>query len=285
MLPYKRNAEIMPGGELPPGISRYALGVEYDGSAYHGWQRLSGRTEPTVQAEIERALSFVANESVQITCAGRTDAGVHATNQVVHFDTLAERQEKAWVMGGNTQLPAGIRLKWARPVIPQFHARFSARSRTYRYLIANTPAQPAIAAGQCLWIRKPLDVERMRQAAARCLGERDFSSVRGAHCQAKSPVRTLYRFDVQAVNGWIVAELQGNAFLHHMVRNLMGLLLPVGLGQKSPDWVSDVLAARDRRVAGKTEKAGALYLVGVGYDRDYGLPAVAKGPFMLPEQL
>lgn len=284
MLPYKRNTEIMPGGELPAGISRYALAVEYDGAGYHGWQRLSGRSEPTVQAEVERALSFVANEPIQITCAGRTDAGVHATNQIVHFDTQAIRTEKAWVLGGNSQLPAGIRIKWAQPVVPQFHARFSARARTYRYLIANTQSQPAISSNQCLWIRKPLDVAAMQQAAAHLVGEHDFTSVRGAHCQAKSPVRRLYSVDLHEVNGWIVTELHGNAFLHHMVRNIMGLLVPVGMGTKSPDWVADVLASRDRTQAGKTEKAGALYLVGVGYDRDYGFPAHPKGPFMLPEQ-
>lgn len=283
MLPYKRNAEIMPGAELPAGISRYALAVEYDGAGYHGWQRLTGRNEPTVQAAVERALSFVANEPIQITCAGRTDAGVHATNQIVHFDTTAVRDEKAWMLGGNSHLPAGIRIKWASPVIPQFHARFSARARTYRYLIANTPAPPAISSNQCLWIRKPLDVAAMQQAAAYLVGEHDFTSVRGAHCQAKSPVRTLYSVNLHDVNGWVVTELHGNAFLHHMVRNIMGLLVPVGMGVKPAEWVAEVLAAKNRSLAGKTEKAGALYLVRVGYDRDYGFPLHAKGPFMLPD--
>jgi tRNA pseudouridine38-40 synthase len=148
----------MPGGSLPPGISRFALAVEYCGSRYHGWQRLAGRSEPTVQAALEQALSFVAAEPITVVCAGRTDAGVHATNQIVHFDAAAQRDEKAWVMGVNSQLPADIRVRWARPVPATFHARFSARARTYRYLIANTAAQPAIAAGQCLWVRKPLDV-------------------------------------------------------------------------------------------------------------------------------
>jgi len=273
----------MPGGSLPPGISRFALAVEYCGTRYHGWQRLAGRHEPTVQAALEQALSFVAAETITVVCAGRTDAGVHATNQIVHFDTVAQRDEKAWVMGVNSQLPADIRVRWARPVSADFHARFSARARTYRYLIANTAAQPAIAAGQCLWVRKSLDLAAMQQAAQYCLGEHDFSSVRGSSCQAKSPVRTLHQFEFLNINEWIVAELRGNAFLHHMVRNLMGLLIPVGLGYKKPEWVRDVLALRDRKQGGKTEAPQALYLVKVDYDKDYGFPALAKGPFMLAD--
>jgi tRNA pseudouridine38-40 synthase len=282
---YRRNAEIMPGGELPSGMMRYALAVEYRGDRYHGWQRLAGRHEPTVQAALEQALSFVAAEAITVVCAGRTDAGVHATNQIVHFDTVAERDEKAWVLGVNSQLPTDIRVRWARPVAAEFHARFSARARTYRYLIANTPSQPAIAREQCLWVRKPLDVSAMQTAANFCLGEHDFSSVRGASCQAKSPVRTLHTFTVAPVQNWLVVELCGNAFLHHMVRNLMGLLLPVGVGNRHPEWVRDILALRDRKQAGKTEAPGALYLVKVDYDRDYGFPLMEKGPFMLPDTI
>lgn len=273
----------MPGGSLPPGISRYALAIEYRGDHYHGWQRLTGRSEPTVQAALEQALGFVAAEPITVVCAGRTDAGVHATSQIVHFDTAVERPDKAWVLGGNSRLPDDIRIKWAQPVSAQFHARFSARARTYRYLIANTPAQPAIASRQCLWVRRPLDVAAMQQAAAYCLGEHDFSSVRGASCQAKSPVRTMHSLTITPVQEWLVVELCANAFLHHMVRNLMGLLLPVGLGNRKPEWVRDVLALRDRKVAGKTEAPGALYLVKVDYDKDYGFPAMTKGPFMLPD--
>jgi tRNA pseudouridine38-40 synthase len=273
----------MPGGSLPPGISRYALAVEYCGERYHGWQRLAGTDLPSVQAALERALSYVANEPVKVVCAGRTDAGVHATNQIVHFDTAAVRQPKAWTMGGNTHLPADIRIKWACPVEQGFHARFSARARTYRYLIANTKAPPAIAGKQCLWVRKPLDVDAMQQAANYCLGEHNFNAVRSSICQAKNPVRTLYSFAITPVNGWLVTEISGNAFLHHMVRNLMGLLLPVGLHEQKPEWVRDVLASCDRKQAGKTEAAAALYLVKVDYDKDYGLPLMAKGPFMLPD--
>ena len=273
----------MPGGSLPPGISRFALAIEYCGSCYHGWQRLAGRSEPTVQAALEQALSFVAAEPITVVCAGRTDAGVHAINQIVHFDTIAQRDEKAWVMGVNSQLPADIRVRWARPVTATFHARFSARARTYRYLVANTSAQPAIAAGRCLWVRKPLDIVAMQHAANFCLGEHDFSSLRGSSCQAKSPVRTLHQFEFSRVNDWVIAELRGNAFLHHMVRNLMGLILPVGLGYKKPEWVRDVLALRDRKQGGKTEAPGALYLVKVDYDQDYGFPVSSKGPFMLSD--
>ncbi len=282
---YRRNAEIMPGGSLPPGISRYAAAIEYRGDHYHGWQRLSGRDEPTVQAELERALSFVAAEPVTVICAGRTDSGVHATNQVVHFDTSADRPDKAWVLGGNTRLPPDIRIKWAQPVEPVFHARFSARARTYRYLIANTVSQPAIAESQCLWVRKPIDVIAMQKGANYCIGEHDFSSVRGSSCQAKSPVRTMHSLTITRINDWLVVELCANAFLHHMVRNLMGLLLPVGLGNRPPEWVRDVLALRDRKQSGKTEAAGALYLVKVAYDKDYGFPQMARGPFMLPDHL
>ena len=281
---YRRNAEIVPGGNLPPGIFRFALAIEYRGNHYHGWQRLTGHVElATVQAALERALSFVAAEPITVVCAGRTDAGVHATNQIVHFDTVAQRDEKAWVMGVNAQLPADIRVRWVRPVTAEFHARFSARARTYRYLIANTPTAPAIADGQCLWVRKPLDIAAMQQAANYCLGARDFSSVRSSRCQAKNPVRTLHQFSFTPVNHWIVVELRGNAFLHHMVRNLMGLMLPVGLGVQKPEWIRDVLALRDRKHIGKTEAPNALYLVKVEYDKDYGLPVFAKGPFMLPD--
>lgn len=275
----------MPGGSLPPGIFRWALGVEYAGTAYSGWQRLPGRREKTIQGAIEAALSYVANESVVLTCAGRTDAGVHATGQVVHFDTVAARHAKSWLLGVNSHLPEDIRIRWAHPVIPQFHARFSAVARTYRYLIANTAAEPALAAGKCLWIRQPLDLDAMRQAAAYCLGEHDFSSVRGSSCQAKSPVRTIHHMTISRCEDWIVVEIRGNAFLHHMVRNLMGLLLPVGKGLRSPEWVADVIARCDRTQAGKTEAPGALYLVKVDYDSEFGLPLMPKGPFMLADDL
>lgn len=282
---YKRNAEIMPGGNLPPGISRFALAVEYCGEHYCGWQRLAGTNLPTVQAHLEQALSYVANEPIKVVCAGRTDAGVHATNQIIHFDTAAIRPSKAWVLGCNTHLPADIRVRWAHVVDPSFHARFSARERTYRYLIANTAAPPAIAGKLCLWIRKPLDVVVMQQAANYCIGEHNFNAVRSSICQAKNPVRTLHRFTVTPFNDWLVVEVCGNAFLHHMVRNLMGLLLPVGLHDRKPEWVRDVLASCDRKQAGKTEAANALYLVKVGYDKDYGFPEMSKGPFMLPDNL
>ena len=275
----------MPGGELPPGIFRWALAVEYCGERYHGWQRLPTPRTPTVQTAVERALSLVANEPIAVVCAGRTDAGVHATNQIVHFDTGAERPDKAWVRGANSHLPADIRIKWARRVAPEFHARFSARARTYRYLIVNTQAQPAISANQCLWVRNQLDVDAMQQAANYCVGKHDFSSVRGAQCQAKNAVRTLHSFRVVSVNDWITVEVCGNAFLLHMVRNLMGLLLPVGLGLQKPEWVREVLAQRDRKAAGKTEAPGALYLVKVDYDDSYNLPVMAKGPFMLADDL
>lgn len=283
--PYKRNAEIMPGGSLPPGIFRWALGIEYCGSRYCGWQRMPTQPVLTVQDTLEKALSSIACDPVLVTCAGRTDTGVHATNQVVHFDTAVERPEKAWVLGVNTRLPPDIRVTWARPVEPVFHARFSAKERTYRYLINNGRSQPAIAAGQCLWVRQKLDVEAMRAALQFCLGKQDFSSVQGSGCQSHSPLRTIHKFDVYCYGNWIVFEICANAFLHHMVRNLMGLILPVGKGDKPASWVQDTLACRDRRLGGKTEAAGALYLVKVDYDEAHGLPQMPRGPFMLPDEL
>jgi tRNA pseudouridine38-40 synthase len=276
---------MMPGEELPPGIFRLALGVEYAGSQYSGWQRLPAAFGPTVQGSLETALSFVANEPIVVTCAGRTDTGVHATGQVVHFDTVAIRPDKSWILGVNSRLPPDIRIRWVKPVVPQFHARFSAVARTYRYLIANTPTPPALAVGQCLWVREELNIPAMQKAAEYCLGTRDFSSVRGSHCQAKSPVRTLHHFTVSRCNDWLIMEIKGNAFLHHMVRNLMGLLLPVGKGLQKPEWVQGILEARDRIQGGKTEAPGALYLVKVDYDSDYGLPVMPKGPFMLADNI
>ena len=258
----------MSGGDLP--IQRWALGVEYDGRDFVGWQRQKdGRS---VQAELEKALGFVAGHPVELQCAGRTDAGVHATGQVIHLDTTARREARNWLLGGNARLPESISLQWARAVPFTFHARFSARGRKYRYLIANQPMRPAIQAAGLAWWRHSLDAQRMHEAAQSFLGTHDFSSLRAAACQAKSAIKTVHAISVTRQGRYVILDVHANAFLHHMVRNIAGVLLPIGQGRRDAGWVREVLEARDRRASGITAPAGGLYLVGVDYDRAFGLP-------------
>ncbi len=254
---------------------RLALGVEYVGTRYAGWQRQDHA--PSVQAELEAALSRVADHEVQVTCAGRTDAGVHATGQVVHFDTEAERELRSWVLGANANLPNDIVVRYAQRVPDTFHARYSARSRSYRYVVLNRATRPAIEAHRLAWIITPLDVARMQEAAGALLGEHDFSAFRAAQCQAKSPVRTISSFTIERHGDRVVFRVTANAFLHHMVRNLVGTLLAVGAGEQPPGWVAEVLAGRRRAQAGITAPAGGLYLVGVGYPAEFGLPSGGVG--------
>ena len=209
---------------------RYALGIEYDGSGFLGWQRHSGG--PTVQAAVEAALSFVADAAIEVVCAGRTDAGVHAACQVVHFDSDAVRTPRAWLMGGNTRLPGAVRLLWCRPVADDFHARYGARSRSYRYTLLNRAIAPAMHRHFLSWERLPLDAGRMHRAAQALLGEHDFSAFRTAACQAKHPRREMQAIAVQRSGEAIHFELQANAFLHHMVRNIVGTLLVIGRGEQ-----------------------------------------------------
>lgn len=236
---------------------RLAVGVEYDGSGFFGWQRQ--RQTPTVQACLEQALARVADHPVQVHCAGRTDTGVHARCQVVHFDTEAERDERSWVLGTNTALAPGITVLWVRPVSQDFHARFSARRRSYVYRILNRWVRPAIERGRVAWVRQPLEAERMHEAAQRLLGEHDFSSFRAAGCQARSPIRTIHSASVVRRGHEISFEVEANAFVYHMVRNLAGALIKVGLGQQAPDWISELLSLRDRTAAGITAPAEGLY--------------------------
>ncbi len=257
-----------------------ALAVEYNGGRYHGFQAQRSGVA-TVQQELEKALSSIANEPITLVCAGRTDAGVHATNQVLHFDTQAVRKDRAWVLGTNTQLPDAIRVRWAKSVAAQFHARFSAQRRSYRYIIYNDPLRPALMCDQLAYEPRPLDVGAMRQGASVLLGEHDFSSFRASQCQARSPVRRLYRLDIATLGKLIILELQANAFLHHMVRNIAGVLIAVGTGRYPPPWVADVLAARDRRAAVATAPAAGLYLVAVAYPLEFVLPASVPGPHFL----
>jgi tRNA pseudouridine38-40 synthase len=251
-------------------MTRIAVGIEYDGSAYAGWQTQPGI--PNIQQAAEAALGTVAAEAVSLTCAGRTDAGVHAYGQVAHFDTVATRTARSWVLGANSALPADISLSWAVPVPEHFHARYTAEARTYRYLILNRAARSALSAQRAVWIHRPLDAIAMAEAAAELVGEHDFSAFRSAECQAKSPVRRLTRLAVERRGHWISIEATANAFLHHMVRNIAGLLIHVGRGEEPAAWARTVLESRDRRRGAATAPPQGLYLVAVRYPEVFGLP-------------
>ena len=255
---------------------RWALGVEYDGSGFVGWQRQ--KDGPSVQAAVEDALGFVAGHAVELHCAGRTDAGVHAVGQVIHFDTMAVREERNWLLGANARLPESVALLWAHPVSRSFHARFSAQARRYRYVIANQAVRPAIQASGLAWWRYPLDANRMHHAAQSLVGRHDFASLRAAACQAKSSVKTIHSISVSRQGRHVVLDVHANAFLHHMVRNIAGVLIPIGQGRRGAGWVREVLESRDRRASGITAPAGGLYLVGVDYDPVFGLPQAAQQP-------
>jgi tRNA pseudouridine38-40 synthase len=257
---------------MPDGSMRIALGLEYDGSAFHGWQAQQEGLR-SVQACVESALSRVADHPLRVVTAGRTDAGVHAAAQVVHFDTRARREPRAWVFGGNSHLPGDVSLLWARPVDDAFHARFSALARHYRYVILDRPSRPGLGRGRITWCYRPLDVERMAAAAAYLLGTHDFSAYRAVGCQAKSPVRTVHRLDVIRHGQRVVIAASANAFLHHMVRNIAGVLMAIGGGAREPRWAREVLEARDRNRGGVTAPPEGLYLVGVDYPSEYALPA------------
>ncbi len=257
---------------------RLALGVEYNGQRYHGWQAQASAHGPTIQMALEHALGRIADQPIPVQCGGRTDAGVHALGQVVHFDTTAERPERAWVLGTNTYLPDDVAVLWARPVAPEFNARFLATSRVYRYLILNRPAPPGLYHGRVGWHPRPLDVPAMAEAARYALGYQDFSAVRAAGCQARHPWREITAFAVQGRPPWIYVDVTANAFLHHMVRNLVGILLAVGRGEWEPASMARILASRDRRQAGVTAPAAGLYLVGIHYPAAYGLPPPATPP-------
>jgi tRNA pseudouridine38-40 synthase len=243
---------------------RLALGVEYDGSPYCGWQ-----TQPSgcsVQDALERALSQIADKRIEVQCAGRTDAGVHALGQVVHFDTEARRPITAWVRGANTLLPRSIAVAWVREVDGAFHARSCARGRAYTYLLLNRAERPALHHSYLGWHHHRLELEPMREAAAHLLGVHDFSAFRAAECQARSPVKDLRRLDIERKGELVIFQLAADAFLHHMVRNIVGCLIKVGNGARPPDWLKVVLAGRDREHAAPTFAANGLYLTGVEYD-------------------
>lgn len=250
---------------------RIALGIEYDGSAFSGWQ--SQTHAKGVQSVVEAALREVASHRIDVVAAGRTDAGVHAAMQVVHFDTEAVRSERGWVLGANSNLPPEVSALWARTVPDAFHARYSALARRYRYVILNRMPRPALAAKRVCWVRDELDTERMQAAARHLIGEHDFSSFRAAECQSRTPMRRMHEITVTRHGELIVLSVLANAFLHHMVRNIAGVLIAVGTGERPDQWVADVLAARDRTAGGVTAPAAGLYLAGVRYSPRLGLPS------------
>ncbi|TQV63554.1 MAG: tRNA pseudouridine(38-40) synthase TruA [Halothiobacillaceae bacterium] len=248
---------------------KIALGIEYLGSCYHGWQRQP--SVDSVQGRLELALSVIADHPVEVVCAGRTDRGVHATAQVVHFETTAQRDMHAWQLGALSHLPGDIGVSWARGVGEDFHARFSATARQYRYAILNRIHRPGLLHGRVTWQRGPLDVEAMHEAAQRLVGTFDFSSFRGKDCQARSPVRTLEWIRLVREGDYIYLDLRANAFLHHMVRNIAGTLMRIGLGQRPVAWIETVRDACLREAAGFTAPADGLYLVHVEYPEAFGL--------------
>ncbi|MEM1154957.1 MAG: tRNA pseudouridine(38-40) synthase TruA [Pseudomonadota bacterium] len=265
---------------LPAG-GRIACRIEYDGRAYQGWQWQPQKSVNTVQNTLQSALSQVADQNIELVCAGRTDAGVHAFAQVVHFEPAAARSAKAWVLGANANLPPDVRVHWAVPVSNGFHARFSALSRRYRYIIANTAVRPAQLVGQLTWQRRQLDHLRMHEAAQALLGERDFSAFRAASCQSRTPMRNVQRIEVSRQGDLVLIDIQANAFLHHMVRNIAGSLMAVGTGLQGVDWIGQLLAGRDRTLAAETAAADGLYLVDVLYPKEFDLPITPYGPLLL----
>jgi tRNA pseudouridine38-40 synthase len=253
-------------------LRRLAIGIEYDGTNYNGWQNQSHA--PSIQASLNKALSYVADETIACIGAGRTDSGVHAAGQVAHFDTRADRNPRSWLLGINSNLADDINVLWVKPVANEFHARYSAVSRSYRYVILNRPVRSALSRLGAWWVREPLDIETMSVAARYLVGTHDFSSFRASGCQAKSPVRELRRLEIRGFDQWINVECEANAFLHHMVRNIMGSLVRVGRGEAGPEWIQTLLEARDRRLADITAPAAGLILEHVGYSPESGLDSV-----------
>lgn len=258
---------------------RIALGIEYDGTAYYGWQRQ--KEVISVQEALEKALSVVANHPISVNCAGRTDAGVHGTGQVVHFDTQAIRKDVAWTLGVNANLPDDIAVRWVKQVDQSFHARFSATARRYRYIIYNGQFRPGILRTGLSHYHTPLDDQLMYKAGQYIIGHQDFTSFRALHCQANSPTRCIEYLNIIRRGDFIIIDIKANAFLHHMVRNIAGSLIEVGRGNQPVDWLQTLLAHKDRAKAAATAKPGGLYLVEVDYPEQFALPRPACGPLFL----
>lgn len=252
-------------------MSRIALGLEYDGSGFAGWQ--SQDHARGVQSVVEEGLSVVANHKVEVVAAGRTDAGVHAAIQVVHFDTDAVRTERTWMLGATANMPKQVSVLWAREVPEGFHARYSALARSYRYVILNREPRPALTNNRVSWVRHPLDEKRMHEAAQYLVGEHDFSSFRAAQCQSRTPMRNLHRIGVRRQGELVILTVTANAFLHHMVRNIAGVLIAIGTGEQPVGWTAQVLAHRNRKLGGVTAAPGGLYLAGIRYAAALQLPS------------
>lgn len=250
-------------------MPRIVLGIEYDGRDFSGWQWQTNRR--TVQTVLEQALSKVANHPVTVMCAGRTDSGVHALEQVVHFDTEAKRDINAWLLGGNSFLPHDVKIIWAKPALDDFHARYSAIARFYRYIILNRPIQSALSYRQVTWHYEHLDADKMHQAAQYLIGNHDFSSFRAQGCQSKSPFRVMHFIDVYRQENQVIMDISANAFLHHMVRNIAGVLMVIGAGKQPVDWCLELLSVKDRKLAAITAPPDGLYLGGVFYPQRYGI--------------
>jgi tRNA pseudouridine38-40 synthase len=260
---------------------RLALGIEYDGKEFHGWQIQPGLR--TVQDTVQQAVSKIADKDVRVVCAGRTDTGVHASGQVVHFDADVERNIRAWTIGVNSYLPKDVSVRWGAVVNEDFHARFSAAQRRYRYLIFNHPHRPSLFQGNVTWQYRPLDEMLMRKAAKHLLGTHDFTSYRAIFCQSKTAVRTIKRLNVSRRGDLIIIDICADAFLHHMVRNIVGALMAVGHERHNTDWTKTLLEAKDRTLGAETAPAYGLYLVDVGYPDKWDLPRFEVGPMFLKE--
>ncbi|VAX76904.1 tRNA pseudouridine synthase A [Serratia symbiotica] len=260
---------------------KIALGIEYDGSSYYGWQQQ--KEVASVQGALEQALSKVANAPINLLCAGRTDSGVHATGQVAHFKTSVRRQDIAWTMGVNTQLPNNIAVRWVRVVPDDFHARYSATARRYRYIIYNHCNRPALLHQGVTHVYHPLNAVRMHSAAQALLGENDFTSFRAAQCQSSTPWRDVKHVKITRQGEYIVVDIKANAFVHHMVRNIVGNLMEIGCGKRGDNWMAELLTLRDRNLAAATARAEGLYLVSVDYPQHFSLPRLPLGPLFLPD--
>lgn len=277
-------SEQLVNQESQSQVKRVSLILAYNGSAYYGWQSQKSGI-PTIQKLLEEALSKVANEPIEITCAGRTDKSVHASHQVIHFDTRSKRTARAWVFGCNTHLPKDISVLWAADVDPSFHARFSALSRRYHYVIFNHPIRPASFGNELTWHHHPLNADFMDEASQCLVGEHDFSSFRAAECQSKSPFRFIEFISVKRIGDIILIDIKGNAFLHHMVRNIAGVLLAIGGGKAPVSWCAEVLEAKDRTKAAATAPATGLYLTHVDYPSEFNIPQSTGAPSLIQSML
>lgn len=279
-LIYRRNSEISNGIVFPSNMYRVALAVEYCGAKYYGFQKQT-TTMNTIQYHLEKALSKVSSEKITLICAGRTDSGVHASEQIIHFDTLAKRPVHAWVKGVNAHLPDDIRIHWAKDVDYSFHSRFGALSRTYRYVIYANEIRPGILHERVSWVGQSLNIEKMKSACQSLIGRHDFTSFRASRCQASNAIREIYDLKIFESGPFIVMEVVANAFLLHMVRNIAGVMIDIGKEKQDFRWVQSLLDAKDRTKAGMTASPFGLYFVKVSYDAKYKLPQSPLGPMIV----